>query len=92
MTRTLRLIEPDMTPEIGRLYQITRKGEDRPLPNFYRFEREEPLHCQLHGDRYGTAWLFRKRRNSDVRPWGNVHSFDSGGVVLQPAPQCHGQS
>lgn len=72
-------------PEVGKLYYITRKGEARPLPNAYRFERSEPLHCQLHGEHYGTAWLFTKRRNSDVRPWGHaLYRFDSDSISLHP--------
>ena len=75
-----------MTPVVGMLYQITRKGEARPLPNLYRFERSEDLNCQLHGGHYGTAWFFVKRRNSDSRPWGNVrHRFDSHSIVVSPA-------
>jgi len=69
-------------PEIGKLYRVTSGGKT--LPNLYRYEGDRPLHCQLHGERYGTGWVMRKRRNSDVKPWGSVSVFDIDGTRLEP--------
>ena len=69
-------------PVIGAMYRLTVRG--RALPNLYRFEREEAEHCQLHGDYTGQRWLFRKRRNSDKRPWGSaLHSYSADNPDLR---------
>ena len=60
-------------PVVGAMYRLTVNG--RPLPNLYRFEGEEAQHCQLHGEYIGQRWLFLKRRNSEVKPWGSVRSY-----------------
>jgi hypothetical protein len=63
------------------LYRLSRDGIT--LPNLYRFEGEQAQHCQLHGDYIGQQWLFRKRRNSEVRPWGSVHVFTTEGLQIE---------
>lgn len=68
-------------PVVGSMYRLTLAG--RALPNLYRFEGEEPQHCQLHGEYIRQLWLFRKRRNSEKRPWGSVHSYVADNPDLQ---------
>jgi hypothetical protein len=68
-------------PVVGAMYRITQRG--RALPNLYRFEGEEAQHCQLHGDYIGQQWLFRKRRNSEAKPWGGVYVFSANDPELQ---------
>lgn len=70
-------------PRKGKLYTVTHNGVV--LPNKYKFVRTEPLHCQLHGEWYGTAWIMVRRRNSETRPWGScLHRFDSSTTTLEP--------
>lgn len=64
-------------PVVGAMYRITRKGQT--LPNLYRFEGEQAQHCQLHGDYIGQQWLFRKRRNSETKPWSGLYVFTPHG-------------
>lgn len=78
-----------MTPKLGTLYVIAQNG--RTLPNLYRYEGDRPWHCQMHGDYIGQQWLFRKRRNSDVRPWSRgICAFDPAGIEIKEASYSDG--
>lgn len=41
-------------------------------PNPHRLEFIRDKHCQLHGEYIGLEYGFRKRRNSEARPWGSI--------------------
>lgn len=49
---------------IGEMYSVPWS------PNPHRLEEIRPRHCQLHGEYIGEEAVFRKRRNSETRPWG----------------------
>lgn len=71
-------------PTVGAMYRLTVHG--KALPNLYRFEGERAQHCQLHGDYIGQEWMFRKRRNSESKPWGSVHVYSANSPHLHIAP------
>lgn len=68
-------------PEIGKTYKVT-VGKDV-MPTLWRLEEIVPLHCSLHGERYGTGYVMRKRRNSEKRPWGTLGNFDASSTTLE---------
>jgi len=58
---------PDLTRfKIGAMYRVPWS------PNPHRLEAIKPQYCQMHGELIGTNLHFRKRRNSETRPWGSI--------------------
>lgn len=51
---------------IGQMYRVPWS------PNPHRLEGVRQQHCQLHGEPIGWTLELRKRRNSEVRPWGSI--------------------
>lgn len=66
-------------------------------PNPHRLEEIRPQHCQLHGEYIGEQLYLRKRRNSEVRPWGSVSVASPKQEIvpwdgeLPPEPQPSGE-
>jgi hypothetical protein len=63
--------------DIGKLYRVPWS------PNPHRLEELRPRHCQMHGEYLWVEAVFRKRRNSEIRPWGSLYSVkaDNPGIA-----------
>jgi hypothetical protein len=68
-------------PKTWEMYWITVNGKR--LPNQYRFRRVEKLHCQLHGEYYGDAWIFQKRKLSNINLWGGMYRYSPNDIVIE---------
>ena len=64
--------------DIGRMFLVPWS------PNPHRLEWIRPRYCQLHGEYIGQEAGFRKRRNSETRPWGSISvvAVDTQGITL----------
>lgn len=51
--------------DIGKMFRVPWS------PNPHKLVEMRPKHCSLHGNFIGMEAGFLKRRNSEIRPWGN---------------------
>lgn len=54
-------------------------------PNPHKLVFLRPHHCQMHGEFIGMSAGFRKKRNSETKPWGgavSVINADNPDLVL----------
>ncbi len=67
---------PIIEADIGKMFHVPWS------PNLHRLEFIRRKHCQLHGEFIGMECGFRKRRNSEVRPWGNISIADPNNPAI----------